>query len=84
MLPPERIGWPEHSVSFLTDQARGVLVAKRKVLKALAMFDPANTDGDMILLEPMIPTSCTRPLNDRQRIGAGQIWFSLSDKWDVT
>jgi len=79
-----RLDRPEHSVSFLTEEARGVLVAKRKVLKALAGFDPTNTDGDMILNEPLIPTSCPRPLNDRQRIGDVQLWFSLSYCWDVS
>ena len=79
-----RLDRPEHSISFLTEAARGVLIAKRKVLKALAGFDPVNGDGDLILNEPMIPTSCPRPLNDRQRIGDVQLWFSLSYRWDMT
>lgn len=79
-----RLDRTEHSTSFLTDTARGVLIHKRKVLKALAQFDPTNGDGNFILNEPMIPTSCPRPLNDRQRIGDVQLWFSLSYQWDMT
>jgi hypothetical protein len=79
-----RLDRPQHSVSFLTDSARGVLVAKRNVLKALAGFDPLNVDGDMLLCEPLTPTTCPRPLNDRQRIGDVQLWFSTVFQWDMT
>lgn len=78
-----RLDRPEHSISFLTDNARGVLIAKRKVLKALSMFDPQDEDDLYLLSEPMAPTNSPRPLNDRQRIGDVQIWFAFSYQWDL-
>lgn len=78
-----RLDRPEHDVSMLNDTSRGVLSLKHRVINALTQFDPTNSDGDFILMEPMAPTNSPRPLSDRKKLGDVQLWFSTKFLWDI-
>ncbi len=44
---------PESDVDALTDPSNGILIFWNSVLAALQLFEPVNTAGQCILLEPM-------------------------------
>lgn len=79
-----RLDRVEHATSFLTDNARGVLTMKRKVLKALAGHILVDTDGNALLVDYLEPVSAPRPQSDRAKIGDVQLWFSTNFHWDLS
>lgn len=76
----------ERSVLALTDPDRGILVLKRRVLKALAGQQLYSTDGQPLLISYLRPISATHPAAGKAQdeFASFSIAFQGSYYWDLS
>lgn len=69
---------------LLRDASRGLLVLKRKILKALVGHDLTTRAGDTFLRQLLFARHCNRPQHDSERhIGWITIEFGVPFDWEL-
>ena len=80
-----RLDQSGHADAILLEDARGLYVAKRKVLQALVAEDLADESGDTFLRQLTPVVSCSEPDWDKDRqIAWMSLGFTLQWDWDLT
>jgi hypothetical protein len=80
-----RLDQNEHAAAVLSDESRGLLVLKQRILKALAGHDLQDADGNSLLTALMEPRSAQHP--QRAAFGERHVGFTLAFAtpfdWDI-
>ncbi len=81
----------DHAEQMLRAPGRGLLVLKRKVLKALVGHDLLDADGNTFLRQPLYAIRAHRPVvaervgsRERTFLGLQSVDFGVDFDWDIT
>lgn len=80
----DRIG---HNSSLLADQSRGLLIVKQKILKALTSHRLADTSGNFLLTDEMMPSRSESPQSGSdsgKEVGDIALVFQTPFLWDLS